>query len=95
MEELVADTDLLVETGEHLDVVAREFDDADRYAETVADAVGDDTLAEAVRSFANDWKNRRSKMQESISNLAELTTAVGSELRSADAGLATSLEVES
>ncbi len=94
MGELVVDTDLLIETGEHLGFVAREFDDADRYAETVADAVGDDTLADAIRSFANDWKNRRAKMQESIGNLAELTTAVGSELQSADDGLASSLEGE-
>ena len=95
MADLVVDTDLVEETAGNLDVVAREFDDADRYAQTVADAVGDETLAEAINAFADDWKDRRSKMQESIANLAELTGAVASEFRGLDRDLAASLEEES
>ncbi|WP_166845571.1 hypothetical protein [Isoptericola sp. BMS4] len=92
MADLVVDTDLVEETASNLDIVAREFDDADRYAQTVADAVGDDTLAGAITAFAHDWSERRSTLQESIANLAELTAAVASEFRSLDRDLAASLE---
>lgn len=92
MADLVVDTEMLIETGAQLAIVAQEFEDADRYAESVADAVGDDTLAEAVRSFTTDWKGRREKMRESIENLAELTGAVGTELAGIDGDLASSLE---
>lgn len=92
MADLVVDTEMLIETGAQLAIVAQEFEDADRYAESVADAVGDDTLAEAVSSFTTDWKGRREKMRESIENLAELTGAVGTELAGIDGDLASSLE---
>ncbi len=95
MADLVVGTDLVEESASNLDIVAREFDDADRYAQAVADAVGDETLAEAINAFAEDWKERRGKMQENIANLAELTGAVASEFRGIDGDLAASLEEES
>lgn len=91
-DQLVVDVDLLLETGNDLTAIVNEFDGADSYANRVADDVGDDTLADAVRDFSNEWKGRREKMKESIANLAELTTAVGTQFQDVDKQLATSLE---
>ncbi|MFD2797422.1 hypothetical protein ACFS27_27965 [Promicromonospora vindobonensis] len=91
-DQLVVDVDLLLDTGDDLTAIVNEFDGADSYADQVADAVGDDTLADAIRDFSSEWKNRREKMKESIANLAELTTAVGTQFQDVDNQLATSLE---
>jgi L-lactate utilization protein LutB len=91
-DQLVVDVDLLLDTGDDLTAIVNEFDGADSYADRVAAAVGDDTLAEAIRDFSSEWKNRREKMKESIANLAELTTAVGTQFQDVDKQLATSLE---
>jgi conjugal transfer/entry exclusion protein len=91
-DQLVVDVDLLLDTGDDLTAIVNEFDGADSYADRVADAVGDDTLADAIRDFSSEWKNRREKMKESIANLAELTTAVGTQFQDVDKQLATSLE---
>ncbi|ANC31236.1 hypothetical protein [Isoptericola dokdonensis] len=92
MTDLRLDTALLVDTGTGLDLVAAEFDAADTYAGRVADAVGDDELAEAIRSFAGDWKERRAKMRDSVANVAELVGAVGEQFEGVDSDLAKSLE---
>ncbi|WP_402462011.1 hypothetical protein [Isoptericola aurantiacus] len=92
MTDLRLDTALLVDTGDQLDLVAAEFDAADTYAGRVADAVGDDELAEAIRSFAGDWKERRATMRDSVANVAELVGAVGEQFEGVDSDLATSLE---
>lgn len=91
-DQLEIDVDLLLETGTDLTRIVDEFDGADSYADRVAEAVGDDTLADAVRDFSREWKNRRAKMKDSIANLAELTTAVGEQFRDVDTKLATSLD---
>ena len=89
---LVVNVTLLTDTGDQLTSIVNEFEGADAYAESVADAVGDDKLAGAVRDFSSKWKGRREKMRESIANLAELTTAVGDQFKDADTTLGKSLE---
>jgi hypothetical protein len=92
MTDLRIDTTLLVDTGADLGLVAAEFDAADTYAGQVAEAVGDDELADAIRSFAGDWTERRAKMRDSVANVAELVGAVGEQFEGVDSDLANSLE---
>ncbi|GAA4720536.1 hypothetical protein APR04_001666 [Promicromonospora umidemergens] len=89
---LLVDLNLLTETGSQLTSIVNEFEGADAYAESVADAVGDDGLANAVRDFSTKWKNRREDMREAIENLAELTSAVGEQFRDLDTELGKNLE---
>jgi ABC-type transporter Mla subunit MlaD len=93
-ERLVVDVDLLESTAERLTSIVTAFEDADSHAGRVADAVGDDKLADAVRDFADKWRGRRGKMKDAIANLAELTTAAGSQFREVDTELADSLTSE-
>lgn len=94
-DQLVVDIDLLLDTGDQLTSIVNEFEGADAYAANVADAVGDDTLAGAIRDFSTKWKNRREEMRESIANLAELTKATGEQFRDVDNQLGSSLEGDS
>ncbi|MCL1869455.1 MAG: hypothetical protein FWF90_03455 [Promicromonosporaceae bacterium] len=89
---LVVDVGLVSGTASDLNAIVAEFDTADTYADAVADAVGVDELADAVRSFAHGWKVKRGKLHDSIANLAELTSAVATELAKADKDLADSVK---
>lgn len=71
MDTLRVDTDLLRAAGSQLRVVATEFQQANANSDDAADAIGHRRLADAVRSFAHDWENRRAKMVEKIGTLAK------------------------
>lgn len=88
------DAALLEETGSSLERIAAEFDDADRRAAQVAEGVGDDELANAVRDFAVTWTGRREKLRGSVENLAELTSAVATQFDGLDKDLSSSLDGE-
>ncbi|MGH3826454.1 MAG: hypothetical protein ACRDQX_04665 [Pseudonocardiaceae bacterium] len=77
MDTLRVDTDLLRAAGSQLRVVATEFQQANANSDDAADAIGHRGLADAVRSFAHNWDNRRAKMVEKIGTLAKSATGVG------------------
>ncbi|MGH3831273.1 MAG: hypothetical protein ACRDRS_12645 [Pseudonocardiaceae bacterium] len=74
---LRVDTALLRVAGSQLRVVATEFQQANANSDDAADAIGHRGLADAVRSFAHNWDNRRAKMVEKIGTLAKSATGVG------------------
>lgn len=63
--------ELLEETGRSLGMVSAEFASADDQAEACAEAVGNDLLAEAVRSFADNWNHSRAEIRSAIGGLGE------------------------
>lgn len=64
--QLRIDLNMLRDVGEGLARVAVEFDEANTNSETIADAVGHDGLADAIRSFAKDWDDTRAAMVNDI-----------------------------
>lgn len=77
MGDLEIDTDVLVEAGRSLRVVATEFEHANANSDRAAEAVGDDRLADRVRDFAHNWDDKRGKILKNIGTLAEAATGVG------------------
>lgn len=84
MPDLTINTDVLNSAATNLRKVAREFNAADSRANRIADAVGDDALASAVRDFASSWDDRREKMYEAIGELAEASGAIGENFEEID-----------
>ncbi|RHA37109.1 hypothetical protein [Cellulomonas rhizosphaerae] len=74
---LTVDTDGLREAGSALRAVAAEFDAADANSDAVAEHVGHDELAAAVRDFAHGWDDRRAEMVQDVASLAQSCDGVG------------------
>ncbi len=66
-------------------------DDAGR-RDRIAEAVGHDSLAEAVRSFAHAWDDTREEMTSSISGLGGAKTAIADTFEQADQELAAAMD---
>ncbi|MPZ66623.1 MAG: hypothetical protein GEU83_14300 [Pseudonocardiaceae bacterium] len=92
--ELRVDTALLREAGAGLRFVATEFQHANARSDDAADATGHPELAEAVRSFAHSWDDRRAKMVENIAALAKSATGIGEAFEELDREFAASLRGE-
>lgn len=77
MSDLEIDTDVLVEAGRSLRLVANEFEHANANSDRAAEAVGHEGLAERVREFAHNWDDRRGKMVNNVMSLAEASSGIG------------------
>lgn len=91
MDRLRVDTGVLRETGAELRFVATEFEQANVNSDEAAGAVGHPGLAEAVRSFAHNWDDRRKKLVEKIGKLAGSATGIGEAFEELDREFAASL----
>jgi hypothetical protein len=94
MDTLRVDTALLRTAGTQLRVVAEEFQQANANSDDAAEAIGHPGLAEAVRSFAHNWDDRRAKMVEKIGTLATSATTVGEAFEELDKEFAAALRAE-
>ncbi|ROS26161.1 hypothetical protein [Cellulomonas sp. PhB150] len=74
---LIVDTDGLREAGTALRSVAEEFDAADARSDAVAEDVGHDELAGAIRDFAHGWDDRRADMVQGVAELARSCEGIG------------------
>lgn len=92
MADLNIDTGRVRSVGTGLSRIAREFENANVRSDRVADAVGHDGLADAVRSFAHSWDDTRADMTESIKGLSEATIAVADIFEQADGELAAAMK---
>ena len=77
MSDLDIETDVLIEGGRALRVVAQEFQDANVRSDGIAAAVGHPGLADRIREFAHGWDDTRKGMLEGIGFLAEAAEGVG------------------
>ena len=66
MADLVLKLDELVQLRDDLDAVVREFQNADDFSDSVAEATGHDDLHGHVRDFAHKWNEKRSDMTENV-----------------------------
>ena len=92
MGDLVLDTDQLKQLGTDLRLVGEEFKHANNRSDDVADACGDDDLADAIREFAHNWDDKREKMLADIGKLAEAAIATGEAFEQLETDLVASLE---
>lgn len=91
MDRLVADTDLLRETGASLRFVENAFDSAEADASAAAEAVAHGAFGARLRDFATNWSATREKTLEVIKGLGESAVAVGNAFDQVDQELANSL----
>lgn len=94
MDTLRVDTALLRTAGTQLRTVADEFQQANANSDDAAEVVGHRGLAEAVRSFAHNWDDRRAKMVEKIGTLAKSATMVGEAFEELDKEFAAALRAD-
>lgn len=92
MSDLRMDVAAVTELGESLSTVASEFENANTRSDGIAGAVGHEGLAEAVRSFAHNWDDKREKMTENVKSLADAASTVATTFTDADSELARALE---
>jgi hypothetical protein len=90
--DLVLRLDELIQLRDDLDAVVREFQNADDFSDTVADATGHDDLASHVRDFAHKWNEKRKDMTENVKNVQEVIAAVANNFTKVDGDLAKALE---
>jgi len=88
------DTDELRDTAATLSTITKEFEKAVENVESTADAVGDDTHAEAVRRFSTSWNQHREELTETLVTLTGHLTNAADNIEAADQALADNLEGE-
>lgn len=91
MERVRLDLARLADTGTTLSTVRSEFEGATNNAQTLADAVGHDTLADTLIDFADKWDDRRADMVENIGALADAATGIAQAFGQLDAEYAAAL----
>ena len=92
MADLRLDTERVRTVGAGLTRIAAEFQNANVRSDRIAEAVGHDGLADAVRSFAHAWDDTREDMTSSITGLGEATTAIADTFEQADQELAAAMD---
>jgi chaperonin cofactor prefoldin len=90
--DLILDLQRLDQLHSDLQAVIAEFKDASEFSHDVADATGDDHLADKVRDFADRWNDKRKNMTESVENLQKAIAAITDNFSKVDQGLAKALE---
>lgn len=92
MADFKVDTEELRETAATLTTITREFENAVENVESTAVAVGDATLAEAVRRFSTSWNQSREELTETLTTLTGHLTNAADNIEAADQALADNLE---
>jgi hypothetical protein len=90
--DLILDLQRLDQLHSDLQAVIAEFKGASDFSHDVADATGDDHLADKVRDFADRWNDKRKNMTESVESLQKAIAAITDNFSKVDQGLAKALE---
>jgi len=88
---LKVDTDSVRSVSNDLIRITSELTDAQAHSDDVADAVGHDGLAGALRNFAGSWDDRRRKLIEQIAQLRDSATSIADAFDDTDSALARAL----
>ncbi|MEU6439011.1 hypothetical protein [Streptomyces sp. NPDC047046] len=88
MTDLRVDLALLGRSADRLARLRREFRDIDDRADDLARLVGSAELAAAVREFAANWDDNRSRLLTSLDTVGRLLTHSRDSFRAHDADLA-------
>lgn len=92
MADFKVDTDELREAAVVLSKITLEFQDANENVETTAVAVGNDTLARAVRRFAISWNQHRAELTEDLQSLTNHLLNAADNIDATDKALADNLD---
>ena len=91
MKRVKVDTEALQGAADDLDLVKKELAGSEVKVRALADAVGNDVLADAVRDFSSTWETRRGKLVESLGGLIGSMRSTAGSFEQADAKLAAAL----
>lgn len=91
-QDLSLDLEVLRQLKSDLDAIVKEFQGADDFSDTVADATGHDELAGDLHDFAHRWNDKRKKMTGDVQALAQSVAAISDNFTKVDAKLAKALE---
>lgn len=91
-QDLKLDLEVLRQLKADLDAIVKEFQGADDFSDTVADATGHDQLAGDLHDFAHRWNDKRKKMTGDVEALAQSVAAISDNFTKVDAELAKALE---
>jgi hypothetical protein len=92
MVDLSIDLQVLGQLEADLKAIVAEFDDADDFSDTVADATGHDQLGHDLHDFAHRWNDKRKKMNSDVKALAESVKSIAENFTKTDTELAKALE---
>lgn len=87
VEKLVIDTGLFREAGRSLNAAKAALEQAKDLSEEISDLIPQGDLAYTVREFADNWKQSRIKVIDSIGSLGESAVAIGETFEKADGEL--------
>ena len=91
LDKIQVDTQLLRDSGHALSTIESEFTNANQHSDVLAEAVGDDQLADRVRNFTKNWDQHRKELVEQIGSLKKIILDGADNLESADSQLADKL----
>lgn len=89
---LRVDLALLEDTADALGELRAEFADASQIAEAHRGVLGSGEIADAVDSFADNWRRHREKLIKSIESLQSMAADSAQTYREVDGELARSLQ---
>ncbi len=92
MQRIQLDLERLRRSGQMLDAVRVEFEEATANAHGVAEAVGHRGLSAAITRFAESWDDRRADMTENIAALGQAASGIAEAFGDLDVAYAASLE---
>jgi len=72
--------------------IKAEFDSADDFSNTVADATGSDELHGSVTAFAHKWNEKRPQMADSVGKLQQKLQTITDNFTKLDNDLAAAME---
>lgn len=91
MPDLSVDLDGLAAFASRLDRICDALSDAERVLRGSDDALGDETVVEALHRFEDRWRDGREKIEDNAKTLATMVTESVATYRQADSDLAGSL----
>ncbi|MEO7123907.1 MAG: hypothetical protein ABI400_12490 [Lacisediminihabitans sp.] len=91
MDKLKIDTQNLRDAASALKTVRTEFEEANANSDTLADAVGEQRLADRIKDFAHNWDMKRKDFVEDIRTLEKNLTDGADALEKTDTDLAAGL----
>lgn len=93
--DLLVNIKMLDETEENLASILKEFTNAEKFSDDVAEATGHDHLAGKVRDFANSWNSNRNDMIDSIQVLHDSVKKIYDSFDQTDKSLADAIASKS
>jgi hypothetical protein len=88
VDRFVVNTSDLMDSADALEIIDSEFKNADDNSSKLADVVGHDGLADAIRDFSNRWEHHRNDMVSKIEELQKIMKDGATQIADADTHLA-------